>query len=60
MKKTTVESARSNSSNRQEYFSPTRFPKKEFELIYREKEHLPSSEAYESIIFMKSKKCDKK
>lgn len=32
-------------------------PKKEFELLYRERHHLPSSQAYESIIFMKSKKC---
>lgn len=46
MKKNNKDWKGSRCESKEEYLSPTRFPQREFELIYRQKEHLPSSGAY--------------
>ena len=48
---------KANTNNHHYVKCPNNLPQKEFELLYRQRDNLPSQEAYESVIFMKSKKC---
>jgi len=57
MRKVHLEAHKNNNHKKEFFPNPLSPNKKEFELLYRERDHQQCAEPYESIIFMKSKKC---